>query len=101
VAIAAEPLVGRKRLSLADLVEDAARAIRDAAVQLPLVVAVERAAGRVRRVASDARELERLAVVEARVATAVLDRDGVVLRHLVEIVDVQLPLVFYFRVVEE
>ena len=86
---------------LADLVERAARAIGDAAVQLAVRVAVEGAARRIRRVLGDAGHLERLAVVERRVAAAMMHHDRMILRHLVEVVHVQLALVLHLGVVEE
>ena len=86
---------------LADALNDAARAIGDAAVELAVRVAVEGPARRIRRVLRDAGHLERLAVVERRVAAAMAHDDRMLRRYLVEIVHVQLALVLHLGVVEE
>ena len=86
---------------LPDAAEGAARAIGHAAVELTVRVAIERPARRIRRVLRDAGQLERLAVVERRVAAAMLHDDGMLGRHLVEIADVERALVLELRVVVE
>ena len=76
VALALGALFGSERRPLPDAVEDAAGTIGDAAIELPVRVAIERAAWRIRRVLRDLGELERLAVVERRVTTSMSDDDG-------------------------
>ena len=82
-------LLGGERRPLPDAAQRVARAIGDAAVELAVRVAIERAACGIRRVLRDAGQLERLAVVERRVPAAMLHDDRMIGRHLVEIVDVQ------------
>jgi hypothetical protein len=77
VALALRPLLGRERRTLTHTVEYFARAIRHTAIQVAARVAVEGAAGWVRRVLRDLRHLERLGVVERRVPAAVLHHDRV------------------------
>ena len=74
VAAALALLLGRERLARADLVEDVARQLGDAAGQLAVLVAEEPAVLGIGRALGDAGELERLAVVPAGVAAAVIDR---------------------------
>ena len=88
-------------LPLPGSVEDALRAIGDAAVESARGIPVERAAGRIRRLAVDVRHFEGFGVVERGVAAAVVDGDGVVLGNLVEVVDGELAAVLHFGVVEE
>src|SRR5215831_8107896 len=101
VAIALRGLVGGKRRPLADATQRATRAIGDAAGEVAALVLVERAARRIRRVLRDAGQLERLRVVERRVAAAMQHGDRMLRRNLIEIVPVERPLVLELRVVEE
>ena len=101
VAVALQPLVRGEGRPRAGLAERAPRPIRDAAVEIAVRVAIERPARRIGCVPGDARHLERLAVVVRRVTAAVVDGDRMVLRHLVEVVDVQLAPVLHLGVVEE
>ena len=94
-------LLRGERLALADGLEHDSRAIGDAAVQFAAGVVIEGAARRIGRVLVNAGHLERLAVVERRVAAAMMDDHRMVLRHLVEVVDVELALVLHLGVVEE
>ena len=73
VARALLDLRRRVGLSRAHLVERRRREVRDASVQLAVRILVVGAAHRVGRVLRDAGHLERLAVVEIRVAAAVTD----------------------------
>src|SRR5262249_58632105 len=83
VAVAAPGLVGGPAAPGADPAEHGPRAIGDAAVRVAQLVAVEGAAGRILGLLRDARELQRLAVVERGVAAAMLHDDGMILRGLV------------------
>src|SRR5215813_7954935 len=58
----------------ADAVEDVPGAVGDTSVESSVRIAIERAAGRIRRVLVHARHLERLAVVERGVSAAMPDR---------------------------
>ena len=75
--------------------------VRNAAVELAVGVAIESPTGRIRRVFIDAGHGECLAVVERRVAAAMVHRDRVVLRHLIEIVNADQAIVLHLGVVEE
>ena len=92
---------GVKRLARADLREHAARELRDAAGQLTALVAEESAVVGIGCGLGDAREIERLGVVPAGVAAAMVHRDWVIARHLVEILarqrDVKLGVVEHDR----
>src|SRR5258708_2027185 len=61
VAISLRDLLGREGLAFADAAHCVARAVGDAAIELAIGVAIERAARRVRRVLRDAGHLERFA----------------------------------------
>ena len=74
VAAALALLLRRERLARADLVEDVARQLGDAAGELAAFIAEEAAVIGIRRVLGHARELERLGVVPARMPAAVADR---------------------------
>ena len=95
------PLLFGKRRALAHAVERARRAIGNAAVEFAVGVAVEGSARRIGRVLVDVRHLEGLAVVERRVAAAMMHRHRMILRHLVEVVNVQRAIVLHLGVVEE
>ena len=101
VAVALQPLLFGKGRPLADAVERAPGPVGDPAVEVAIGVAVEGPAGRIGRVLVDVRHLEGLAVVVRRVAAAMMDRDRVILRYLVEVVNVQLAIVLDLGVVEE
>ena len=101
IAVALLPLVGRNGLPLTNPTERAARPIGDAAVEVAVLVPVERPAWWIRGVLVDARHFQRLGVVERGMATAMLHGDRMILRHFIEIVHVQLALVFHLRIVEE
>ncbi|PYP60790.1 MAG: hypothetical protein DMD26_19000 [Gemmatimonadetes bacterium] len=94
-------LVGGERVSLPHAIEGASRPVRHPSIELTARIAIERAAGRIRRLPGDVRQLERLAVVERRVAAAMMNDDGMLRRHLVEVVDVERTLIRQLRVVEE
>ena len=68
-------LLRRERLARADLAEDVARQLGDAAGQLAVLIAEEAAVIRIGRALRDAGQLERLGVVPARVAAAMADDD--------------------------
>src|SRR5678816_4940674 len=101
VAIALGALLGRIRRTSADAIDGAARAIGHAAVERAALIVIEGAAGRIRRLGRDAGELERLAVVEGRVAATVMYDDGMVLRDLIKVVRIERALVLELRVVVE
>src|SRR5262249_26669254 len=101
IALALFDLLLTERHARADAVECIARAIGDAPVQVAVRIAIEGAAGGIRRVLVHARHLERLAVVVRRVTAAVADDDRMVERYLVEVVHVQFALILHFGVVEE
>ena len=101
VAVALCPLLGREGRPLADAVERVAGAIGDAAVQLAVGVLVEGAARRIRRVLGDAGQLEGLAVVEGGVAAAMMHRDRMLGRDLVQILGRERALVLELGVVVE
>ena len=84
VAAALALLLRRERLARADLAEDVARELGDAARELAGLVAEEAPVLRIWRVLGDAGQLERLGVVPARVPAAVIDDDRVILRDFVE-----------------
>src|SRR5262245_16197539 len=87
--------------TLADAVEHVARAIGHSAVEIARLVSIEGAAGRIRRVLRDLRELERLRVVERRVAAAMTHDDWMLGRNFIEVVTVERPFVLELRVVVE
>ncbi len=86
---------------LPDPVERAPCAVGHAAVKVAIGIAIESSSGRIGRVLVDVRHLEGLAVVVRRVAAAMVNHDRVVLRHLVEIMNVQFAIVLDLGVVEE
>ena len=60
--------------------------------------------GSTRRIGSvlvNSGDFQGFTVVERSVAAAMMDHHGVVLRYLVEVVDVELAIIFYLSVVEE
>src|SRR5579871_254733 len=101
VAVACECLLRRKRLSLADPVKHTGRPVRDTAVEVAIRITIEGSTGRVRRALVDVRQLESLAVVEGGVAAAMMDGDRMILRDLVEIMNIELPVVLHLGVIEE
>ncbi len=70
----------------------APRQLGDSTGELPACVPEEPAVGRVRRIPGDSRELQRLAVVPAGVAAAMIDRDGVLGADRVELLAGQLAV---------
>src|SRR5262245_19021967 len=70
LALSLIALCGRERRTLTDTIENIACAIRHSAIEIAGLVSIEGAARRIRRVLRDLRELERLRVVERRVAAA-------------------------------
>ena len=101
VAIALQLLLFGKRFALADFVEYASRAVGDAAVQFAVFVAVVGSAGRIGRVLGDTRHLQGLAVVVRGVAAAMMHQDRVILRNLIQVVNVELAIILHLGVVEE
>jgi hypothetical protein len=101
VAVSLRDLLRRVRRSLADSCEYRPSAICHSSVELTIRITVERAAGWIRRVLGDSRELKRFAVVERGVTAAMQHSHWMVGRDLVEIVNVERALVLELRVVEE
>ena len=93
-------LLRRERLDLADALELRQCEIADLPLQLALLVVPEAAAGRIRRVLGDPRELEGFAVQEAGVAAAVHDDHRMIGHRRVEILATQQPLFLDLGVVE-
>ncbi len=85
----------------ADLVEHGKRLVSHTPAQISAGIAIEGPAGRIARIASDACELERLAVIEAGVSAAMSNSHRVILRHPVQVANVQRPLVLHLGVVVE
>src|SRR5688572_28274688 len=85
----------------ADFVEDSKRFVSHASTQISVGVAIEGPAWRIARIASDACELERLAVVKAGVSATMSNSHRVILRHPVQVAYVQRPLVLHLGVVIE
>jgi hypothetical protein len=83
------------------LVERGPRPVGNPSVEVTVRVAVIGPAGRVGRALVDVRHFERLTVVERGVAAAMMHLDRVVLRHLVQVVNVEQAIVFHLGVVEE
>src|SRR5262249_204377 len=101
IAVANERLLRGKGRSFADLEEHIAGAIGDPAVGLAIGVTVKGTGGRGGCVPIEGGELERLAVVIGGVTAAVTDRDRMLTRHLIEVVNRKRALVLYLGVVEE
>ena len=94
VAVALLPLLFGKRGSLADTVDRVHGPVGNPSVEVAVGVAVEGPAGRIGCVLVDVRHLQGLAVVERGVAAAMMDYDRVLLRYLVEVMNVQRAIVF-------
>src|SRR6185437_14215410 len=94
-------LFGRIRRAKPYTPEDCGRPISDSSREIAAGIAIERAAGWIGSVAGDAGELERLAVVKAGVAAAVMNGDRQVARDCIQIVHVQRARVFDLRVIKE
>jgi len=101
IAVANERLLGAEGRPLADIEEHVAGAVGHPAVELAIGVAVESPGGCIRRALGHAGELERLAVVIGGVAAAVADRNRMLARHLIEVVNRKRALVLHLGVVEE
>ena len=97
VAGALALLLRRERLALANAAEHVPGIFGDAAVQLAVLLE-EPAVRRVGRGRGDAGQLERLGVIEGRVAAAMRHRHGMIRRCLVEILPRQRPI--QLRIVE-
>src|SRR5262249_29061183 len=89
VTLALSTLSRRELQTTANVAKSISRVIGDASVQGAGRIAIERAAGGIRRVLCDPRELEHPAVIERRVATAMTNRDWMFGRDLIEIVNVE------------
>jgi hypothetical protein len=85
----------------ANFVEHSKRFVSHASAQISTGIAIEGPAGRIARLASDSCELERLAVVEAGVSATMSNSHRVILRHPVQVENVQRPLVLHLGVVIE
>src|SRR5581483_8786646 len=101
VPIALPPLGLTESGSLAHFLERRERIIGHAAIELAIGPPIEGAPGRIRSRSGDAGELERLAVEEMCVPTAVLDADRMLPRDLVQIMNVDLAPVLHLRVIVE
>ncbi len=77
------------------------RLVGDSPGEIAVNVALERAARGIRCVTGDSCQLQGLAVVEAGVATPVVDDNGQIARDPIEVVYIQRAPVFDFSVVEE
>src|SRR5690348_13929832 len=82
VALPLHALFRSKRRMLADPVENVPGAIRNAAIQLPTGIAVERPAWWIRRLFIDVRHFERFAVVKRSVPAAVMHHHRMLLGNL-------------------
>ncbi len=91
IAVTLRSFSFREGAALPHAGECIAGAVGNTAVELAVGVAVEGAARRIGRVLVDVGHLQRFAVVEGRVAAAMLDDHGVFFRDLVEVVDVDKP----------
>ena len=101
VAVALQRLLGRENRTVTGLVDHAHCQIGDAAVQLAIRIFVKGSASRIRRVFVNIRQFKRLAVVVGRVAAAMMHRHRMVLRYLIQIVKVELAIIFHLGVVEK
>src|ERR1700676_1252154 len=101
IAVALQRLFGGKGPPLADLVKHVLRPVGNPAIEFTVRVAIEGSTRWIRRLLIYVRHLEGFAVVERRVAPAMMDRDRMVLRYLIEVVNVELPFVLYLGVVEK
>src|SRR2546425_7385306 len=99
IAFALIPLLCSKRRPLPNAVEYVARSIGHSAIELAICIAIEGAARRVRCVLVYSSQLERLAVVERRVAAAVSYNHRMFGRYLVEVVHVDRAFVLELGVV--
>jgi hypothetical protein len=82
-------LLGCEILALADVVEGVARQFRDPTVQVPAFITEEPPVLGITGLRRDAGKLERLAVVPTRVASAVVDGDGMVRSNFVQVLSME------------
>jgi hypothetical protein len=101
VTVALQPFIFGEGFSFADAVERAPCPVSHAAGQVTISVAIEGSAGRIGRAPVDVGQLKSFAVAIRRVAAAMLNNHRMVLRYLIEIVNVQLAVVLHLGVSEE
>jgi len=101
IAIALLGLLGRIARSLTHAINAAHGAIRNAAIQAAIGKTIEGSARRIGRVAVDIRHFERFAVVEHGVPAAMMHRHRVILRDLIQVVNIDQPVILHLGVVEE